>query len=559
MVKLISFDEASRKSLERGVNILADVVRVTLGPKGRNVILEKKFGAPEIVNDGATIAKEIELSNPMENTGAQLLKEVAEKTGDVAGDGTTTACLLAQAMILEGLKNVTAGANPINLRRGMERAVQYLVQKIGEISQPVSGAMITQVATVSAGNDPEIGEMIGQAMAKVGNDGVITVEESKSLVTELEVVEGMELDRGYLSPYLVTDQERMVTEYEYARLLITDKKISSVADLVPILEKVSRAGQPLLIIAEDVDGEALATLVVNKMRGVLNVCAIKAPSFGDRRKAMLEDIAILTNGQLISEDIGLKLDQVQLEMLGSARQVTVSKDTTVIVAGQDTQNHVQMRVAQIRQQLAETDSDYDKEKLQERIAKLAGGVAVIKVGAATETELKDKKLRIEDALHATRAAVEEGIIPGGGVTLVHLAKQLPALAQSLTDPELQTGVDIVTRALHYPLQQIATNSGVAGAIVVEKVRQLDLPMGYNALTDTYEDMIAAGIIDPAKVTRTALENAASVAGMFLTTEALVVEKPEPKSAPTPGAGGMGGMPGMGGMGGMPGMGGMGMM
>ncbi|WP_247214937.1 chaperonin GroEL [Synechococcus sp. C9] len=541
MVKLISFDEASRKALERGVNTLADVVRVTLGPRGRNVILEKKFGAPEIVNDGATIAKEIELSNPMENTGAQLLKEVAEKTGDVAGDGTTTACLLAQAMILEGLKNVTAGANPISLHRGMERAVQYLVQKIAEISQPVSGTMITQVATISAGNDPEVGDMIGQAMAKVGKDGVITVEESKSLVTELEVVEGMEIDRGYISPYLVTDQERMVAEYEYARLLITDKKISSVADLVPILEKVSRAGQPLLIIAEDVDGEALATLVVNKLRGVLNVCAIKAPSFGDRRKAMLEDIAILTNGQFISEDIGLKLDQVQLEMLGSARRVTVSKDKTVIVAGQDTQTQVQQRIAQIRQQLAETDSEYDREKLQERIAKLAGGVAVIKVGAATETELKEKKLRIEDALHATRAAVDEGIIPGGGATLVHLAKQLPTLAQSFSDPEMRTGVDIITRALSYPLQQIATNSGVTGAIVVEKVRQMELPMGYNALTDSYEDLIAAGIIDPAKVTRTALENAASVAGMFLTTEALVVEKPEPKPAPNPGAGGMGGM------------------
>ncbi len=541
MVKLISFDEASRKALERGVNTLADAVRVTLGPRGRNVILEKKFGAPEIVNDGATIAKEIALSNPMENTGAQLLKEVAEKTGDVAGDGTTTACLLAQAMILEGLKNVTAGANPMSLRRGMERAVQYLVQKIAEISQPVSGSMITQVATISAGNDPEVGDMIGQAMSKVGKDGVITVEESKSLVTELEVVEGMEIDRGYISPYLVTDQERMVAEYEYTRLLITDKKISSVADLVPILEKVSRAGQPLLIIAEDVDGEALATLVVNKMRGVLNVCAIKAPSFGDRRKAMLEDIAILTNGQFISEDIGLKLDQVQLDMLGSARRVTVSKDKTVIVAGQDTQTQVQQRIAQIRQQLAETDSEYDREKLQERIAKLAGGVAVIKVGAATETELKEKKLRIEDALHATRAAVDEGIIPGGGATLVHLAKQLATLAQSMSDPEMRTGVEIVSRALSYPLQQIATNSGVTGAIVVEKVRQMDLPMGYNALTDTYEDLIAAGIIDPAKVTRTALENAASVAGMFLTTEALVVEKPEPKPAPNPSAGGMGGM------------------
>ncbi len=543
MVKLICFDEASRKALERGVNTLADAVRVTLGPKGRNVILEKKFGAPEIVNDGATIAKEIELSNPMENTGAQLLKEVAEKTGDVAGDGTTTACLLAQAMILEGLKNVTAGANPISLRRGMERAVHHLVERIGAISQPVTGDMVTQVATLSAGNDPEVGEMIGQAMAKVGKDGVITVEESKSLQTELEVVEGMEIDRGYLSPYLVTDQERMVAEYENVRLLITDRKISTINDLVPILEKVSRAGQPLLIVAEDVEGEALATLVVNKMRGVLNVCAIKAPSFGDRRKAMLEDMAILTNGQFISEDIGLQLDRVQVEMLGTARRVTVSKDKTVIVAGQDTQTQVQNRIAQIRQQLAETDSEYDREKLQERIAKLAGGVAVIKVGAATETELKDKKLRIEDALHATRAAVEEGIIPGGGAALVHLAKELLPLAQTYDDLEMRTGVDIVARALNYPLQQIATNSGVTGAIVVEKVRQLDLPMGYNAVTDRYEDLIAAGIIDPAKVTRTALENAASVASMFLTTEALVVEKPEPKPAPAPGGGG-----GMGGMG-----------
>ncbi|MEN9273572.1 MAG: chaperonin GroEL [Gloeomargarita sp. DG02_4_bins_56] len=543
MVKLICFDEASRKALERGVNTLADAVRVTLGPKGRNVILEKKFGAPEIVNDGATIAKEIELSNPMENTGAQLLKEVAEKTGDVAGDGTTTACLLAQAMILEGLKNVTAGANPISLRRGMERAVHHLVERIGAISQPVTGDMVTQVATLSAGNDPEVGEMIGQAMAKVGKDGVITVEESKSLQTELEVVEGMEIDRGYLSPYLVTDQERMVAEYENVRLLITDRKISAINDLVPVLEKVSRAGQPLLIVAEDVEGEALATLVVNKMRGVLNVCAIKAPSFGDRRKAMLEDMAILTNGQFISEDIGLQLDRVQVEMLGTARRVTVSKDKTVIVAGQDTQTQVQNRIAQIRQQLAETDSEYDREKLQERIAKLAGGVAVIKVGAATETELKDKKLRIEDALHATRAAVEEGIIPGGGAALVHLAKELLPLAQTYDDLEMRTGVDIVARALNYPLQQIATNSGVTGAIVVEKVRQLDLPMGYNAVTDRYEDLIAAGIIDPAKVTRTALENAASVASMFLTTEALVVEKPEPKPAPAPGGGG-----GMGGMG-----------
>ncbi|MEN9258805.1 MAG: chaperonin GroEL [Gloeomargarita sp. SRBZ-1_bins_9] len=537
MVKLVSFDEAARQSLERGVNAVADAVRVTLGPRGRNVVLEKKFGVPEVVNDGATIAKEIELSHPMENTGAQLLKEVAEKTADVAGDGTTTACLLAQAMILEGMKNVSAGSNPINLKRGIDRAVQYLVEKIKEVSRPVEGEMVKQVATISAGNDAEVGQMIYEAMEKVTKDGVITVEESKSLQTELEVVEGMEIDRGYISPYLVTDQENMVAEYENVRLLITDKKISAVADLIPLLEKISRLGQPLLIIAEDVEGEALATLVVNKMRGVLNVCAIKAPSFGDRRKAMLEDIAILTNGQFLSEDLGFKLDQVQPDMLGTARRVTVSKDRTVIVAGQDTQRQVQARIAQLKQELAETDSEFDREKLQERIAKLAGGVAVIKVGAATETELKEKKLRIEDALHATRAAVEEGIIPGGGATLVHVAKGLPDLAASLPDAEMRTGVDIVARAVTYPLRQIADNSGVNGAIVVEKVRQLDLPMGYNAVTGNYEDLIAAGIIDPAKVTRTALENAASIAGMFLTTEALVVEKPEPKPARKPGPGG----------------------
>ncbi|MEN9207961.1 MAG: chaperonin GroEL, partial [Gloeomargarita sp. GMQP_bins_14] len=487
MVKLVSFDEAARQSLERGVNAVADAVRVTLGPRGRNVVLEKKFGVPEVVNDGATIAKEIELSHPMENTGAQLLKEVAEKTADVAGDGTTTACLLAQAMILEGMKNVSAGSNPINLKRGIDRAVQYLVEKIKEVSRPVEGEMVKQVATISAGNDAEVGQMIYEAMEKVTKDGVITVEESKSLQTELEVVEGMEIDRGYISPYLVTDQENMVAEYENVRLLITDKKISAVADLIPLLEKISRLGQPLLIIAEDVEGEALATLVVNKMRGVLNVCAIKAPSFGDRRKAMLEDIAILTNGQFLSEDLGFKLDQVQPDMLGTARRVTVSKDRTVIVAGQDTQRQVQARIAQLKQELAETDSEFDREKLQERIAKLAGGVAVIKVGAATETELKEKKLRIEDALHATRAAVEEGIIPGGGATLVHVAKGLPHLAASLPDAEMRTGVDIVARAVTYPLRQIADNSGVNGAIVVEKVRQLDLPMGYNAVTGNYED------------------------------------------------------------------------
>lgn len=562
MAKLVAFDEESRRALERGVNALADAVRITLGPKGRNVVLEKKYGAPQIVNDGVTIAKEIELEDPLEQTGAQLIREVAAKTKDIAGDGTTTATVLAQAMIREGLKNVAAGSNPVSLRRGMEKTIVRLAQEIQAIAKPVTGEVIAQVATVSAGSDEEVGAMIAEAMDRVGRDGVITVEESKSLTTELEVVEGMQIDRGYISPYFVTDNERMIADYENARILITDKKISSIQDLVPVLEKIARAGQPLLIIAEDVDGEALAALVVNKMRGVLNAAAIKAPSFGDRRKAMLQDIAVVTGGQLISEDIGLSLDTATLEMLGTARKVTLTKDTTTIVAEVSDRNKadIDKRVAQIRQELERTDSDYDKEKLQERLAKLAGGVAVIKVGAATETELKDRKLRIEDALNATKAAVEEGIIPGGGATLIHLAKKVQEVKAQLNSEE-QIGADIIAKALEAPLRQIADNAGLEGSVIVEKVRDMDDNIGYNVLTDQFEDMIASGIVDPAKVVRSALQDAASVASMVLTTEAVIAEIPEKQPAGgAPDMGGMGGM-GMGGMGGMGmgGMGGMGMM
>ncbi len=538
MAKIVSFNEESRRALERGVNALADAVRITLGPKGRNVLLEKQYGAPQIVNDGITVAKEIELEDPLENTGARLIQEVASKTKDIAGDGTTTATVLAQALIREGLKNVAAGANPVAVRRGIDKTIAHLVKEIQTMAQPVAGSAIAQVATVSAGNDDEVGEMIAQAMDKVTKDGVITVEESKSLTTELEVVEGMQIDRGYISPYFVTDNERLVVEYENPRILITDKKISSIQDLIPVLEKVARAGQPLLIIAEDLDGEALATLVVNKARGVLNAAAIKAPGFGDRRKAMLQDIAVLTGGQMISEEVGLSLDIVSLEMLGTARKVTIDKDTTTIVAGETTDD-VQKRVAQIRRQLEETDSDYDKEKLQERIAKLAGGVAVIKVGAATETELKDRKLRIEDALNATKAAVDEGIVPGGGTTLIRLIPKIADIKGSL-DAEEQIGADIVAKSLEAPLRQMADNAGVEGSVIVEKVRESDVNIGYNAATNEFEDLIAAGIIDPAKVVRSALQNAGSIAGMVLTTEALVVEKPEKKSA-APDMGGMGGM------------------
>ncbi|MBE9222857.1 chaperonin GroEL [Cyanobacterium stanieri LEGE 03274] len=553
MSKIVSFREESRRALEEGVNALANAVKVTLGPKGRNVLLERKFGAPEIVKDGISVAKEVELENPSQNAGARLVREVASKTNDVAGDGTTTATVIAQAMIHEGLKNVTAGANPVALRRGMDKAIALAVKEISAMAQPVQGDVIAQVASVSAGNDQEIGDMIAHAMDKVTKDGVITVEESKSLATELEVVEGMQLDRGYMSPYFITDQEKQIVELENALILVTDKKINAIADLVPVLEEVARAGAPLLIIAEDIEGEALATLVVNKARGVLNVAAIKAPSFGDRRKAMLEDIAILTGGRVISEDIGLTLDTVKLDELGKARKVTIVKDNTTIVADAGNTADVQKRVAQIRKQLEETDSEYDAEKLQERIAKLAGGVAVIKVGAATETDLKERKLRIEDALNATKAAVEEGIVPGGGTTLIHMASKISAFKDTLSNEEEKVGAEIVIKALEAPLRQIATNAGVEGSVVVEKVRESANNIGYNALTGVYEDLISAGIVDPAKVVRSSLQNAGSIAGMVLTTEALVVEKPAPE-APAPDMGGMGGMgmPGMGGMG-MPGM------
>lgn len=556
MAKIIVFSDEARQSLADGINQLADAVRVTLGPKGRNVLLEKSYGAPQIVNDGVTIAKEIDLANPLHNAGAQLLKEVTSKTNDVAGDGTTTAAILAQVMVKEGLKLLSSGVNPVGLRRGIDKTVAHLVAKITDLAKPVEDSKtISDVAAVSAGNDPEVGQMIATAMDSVGREGVITVEESKSMETELEVVEGMQFDRGYISPYFATDMERMVAEFESPYLLITSGKVGSIQDLIPILEKVAREGRPLVIIAEDVEGEALATLVVNRLRGVLNVAAVKAPSFGDRRKAMLEDIATLTGGQMIAEEIGLKLDTATLEMLGQARKVSITKDTTTIVATGETAAAVGRRVAQIRKQLAQTDSEYDQEKLQERIAKLSGGVAVIKVGAATETELKDRKLRIEDALNATRAAVEEGIVPGGGSTLLHLSKTIPAFKESLS-PDEQLGANIVAKALEAPLSQIATNAGLEGSVIVERVREKDPSIGYDALQELYVDMLAHGIADPAKVTRTALQNAASIAGMYLTTEVLVVEKPEPKSAAPAGGGGMGGMGGGMGMG-MPG--GMGMM
>ena len=550
MAKIVSFNEKSRRALEKGVNALADAVKITLGPKGRNVLLEKKYGAPQIVNDGITVAKEIELEDPLENTGARLIQEVASKTKDIAGDGTTTATVIAQALIKEGLKNVAAGANPVALKRGLDKATAHLVAEIAKIAKPVTGDGIAQVATVSSGNDEEVGSMIAQAMDKVTKDGVITVEESKSLATELEVVEGMQLDRGYISPYFVTDQERQIIDFDNPLILITDKKISSIADLVPVLEKVARGGQPLLIVAEDVDGEALATLVVNKARGVLNVAAIKAPSFGDRRKQMLQDIAILTGGQMISEEVGLSLETVSEAMLGTASRVTIDKENTTIVSGGGTPEEIHKRVEQLRKQLAETDSEYDSEKLQERIAKLAGGVAVIKVGAATETELKDRKLRIEDALNATKAAVDEGIVAGGGTTLIYLAKKVLEFKAQLSNTEEKVAADIFAKALEVPLRQLADNAGVEGAVIVEKVKESDPNIGYNALTGQFQDLIAAGIIDPAKVVRSAVQNAASIAGMVLTTEALVVEKPEPEPPMPPGGGGMDPMGGMGGMGGM---------
>ncbi len=535
--KKILFDEQARHALERGVNTLADAVKVTLGPKGRNVVLEKKYGSPTITNDGVTIAKEIEVKDPFENMGAQLAKEVATKTNDIAGDGTTTATLLAQAMVREGLKNVAAGANPMGLKKGIEKAVSVVVDEIKKVSQKVDKKeSISQVAAISAG-DEEIGKLIAEAMEKVGNDGVITVEESKTMGTNLEVVEGMQFDKGYVSPYMVTDPERLEAVLDNPYILLTDKKINLIKDLLPILEKVMQRGKPLLLIAEDIEGEALATLVVNRLRGTLNIVAVKAPGFGDRREAMLADIAIVTGGQVISEKVGATLENTTLEMLGEARQVKVTKDETTIVDGKGDKKEITARIGQIKTQIKDTTSDYDKEKLQERLAKLSGGVAVIQVGAATETEMKEKKFRIEDALSATRAAVEEGVVPGGGVTLLQIA---PALDKVKESGDVATGISIVRKALTEPLKQIAQNAGVEGSIVVEKVSSMPAGQGYNALTGEYVDMVKAGIIDPAKVTRGALQNAASIAAMVLTTECVVAEIPEEKpAAPAMPGGGMG--------------------
>ncbi|MBM7865827.1 chaperonin GroEL [Heliobacterium gestii] len=541
MAKMIVFNEEARRSLEKGVNTLAEAVRVTLGPKGRNVVLEKKFGSPLITNDGVTIAKEIELENPIENMGAQLVKEVATKTNDVAGDGTTTATILAQAIIREGMKNVAAGANPMVLKRGIETAVEKAVAEIKAISKPVeSKEAIAQVAAISAG-DATIGSLIAEAMEKVGKDGVITVEESKGFTTDLEVVEGMNFDRGYISPYMITDPDKMEAVLNEPYILITDKKISSIKEILPVLERVVQSGKQLMIIAEDVEGEALATLVVNKLRGTFTCVAVKAPGFGDRRKAMLEDIAILTGGRVVSEEVGIKLDSATIDMLGRARQVRINKEETILVDGAGSADDIKARIAQIRRQHEESTSEFDKEKLQERLAKLAGGVAVIQVGAATETELKDKKLRIEDALNATRAAVEEGIVPGGGTALVSIQKALDSVEVPAGDQA--TGVAIIRRSLEEPLRQIANNAGYEGSVVVEKVKSLPIGQGFNAATEVYEDMIGAGIVDPAKVTRSALQNAASIAAMLLTTEAIVADKPEKKEGPAmpPGMGGMGGM------------------
>lgn len=540
MAKEIIFGEDARKALERGVNALADAVKVTLGPKGRNVVLDKKFGSPLITNDGVTIAREVELPNNFENMGAQLVKEVATKTNDVAGDGTTTATVLAQAMVREGLKNVAAGANPMFIKRGIELAVEKAAEEIKNQAKTIeSKESIAQVASVSA-NEPKIGELIADAMEKVGKDGVITVEESQGIGTSLEVVEGMNFDRGYISPYMITDTDKMEATLSDPYILVTDKKISAVADLLPILEKIVQTGKPLMIICEDLEGEALTTLVLNKLRGTLNVVAVKAPGFGDRRKAMLEDIAILTNGTVITDDLGLKLDKATVEMLGSARQVRVKKEETIIVGGAGEQDNITARVAQIRRQIEDTTSEFDKEKLQERLAKLAGGVAVINVGAATEVEMKDKKLRIEDALNATRAGVEEGIVAGGGACLVDLIPALQNVTSTIADE--QTGINIVKRALEEPLRQIADNAGVEGSVIVEKVRSKEVGVGYNALTGEFVDMIASGIVDPAKVTRSALQNAASIAAMILTTETLVSDLPEEKG--DAGMAGMGGMPPM---------------
>jgi len=539
MAKQIIYGEQSRQAILRGVNQLADAVKVTLGPKGRNVVLDKKFGSPTITKDGVTVAKEIDLKDPLENMGAQMVREVASKTSDTAGDGTTTATVLAQAIYREGARNVVAGANPMELKRGIEKAVEAVVEEIKKMSRPVSGNMVAQVGTISANNDETIGKIIADAMEKVGKDGVITVEEAKTLETSLDVVEGMQFDRGYLSPYFVTDAERMEVVLENPVVLIHEKKISSMKDLLPVLEQVARLGKPLLIIAEDVEGEALATLVVNKLRGTLHAAAVKAPGFGDRRKAMLEDIAILTRGKAITEDLGIKLESLKLEDLGTAKKITIDKDNTTIVEGAGTKAAIEGRVKQLRAQIEETTSDYDREKLQERLAKLVGGVAVIKVGAATETEMKEKKARVEDAMHATKAAVEEGIVPGGGVALLRGTKALEGL--KLEHDQL-VGLQIVRRALEEPMRWIAQNAGAEGSIVVSKVREMKQDEGFNAQTDTYEDLVKAGVIDPAKVVRSALQNAASIASLLLTTEALVSEIPEEKKeAPAMPHGGMGGM------------------
>ena len=548
MAKQLQYSEQARGAILKGVNQLADAVKATLGPKGRNAILDKKFGAPTITKDGVTVAKEIELKNPYENMGAQLVREVASKTSDVAGDGTTTATVLAQAIFREGVKNITAGGNPMEIKRGIDKAVEAAVDQLKKISKPCqSKKEISQIGSISANNDQTIGDLIAEAMDKVGKDGVITVEEAKSMTTALDVVEGMQFDRGYISPYFVTNAERMEASVEDAFLLINEKKISAMKDLLPLLEQVAKMGKPLVIIAEDVEGEALATLVVNKLRGTLNVAAVKAPGFGDRRKAMLEDIATLTGGQVISEEVGLKLENVKLTDLGRAKRVNIDKENTTIVEGAGDPKRIEGRVKQIKTQIEETTSDYDREKLQERLAKLVGGVAVINVGAATETEMKEKKARVEDALHATKAAVEEGIVPGGGVALLRCIAALQKLKLS---HDQQVGVNIVTRALEEPLRQISSNAGVEGSIIVEKVKGEETNRGFNAANDEFVDMVEAGVIDPTKVARCALQNAASVSGLMLTTEVMVTDIPEPKAdAPMPGGHdhGMGGMGGMGGM------------
>jgi chaperonin GroEL len=541
MSKELHFNVEARSALKRGVDQLAEAVKVTLGPKGRNVVIEKKFGSPTITKDGVTVAKEVELADAIENIGAQMVKEVATKTSDLAGDGTTTATVLAQAIFREGLKNVTAGANPMAIKRGIDKAVSTIVEELRRISVPTAGKKeIAQVGSISANNDPEIGDLIAEAMEKVGKDGVITVEEAKGLETTLETVDGMQFDRGYVSPYFVTDPEKMEAVLEDAMILIHDKKISSMKDLLPVLEKVAQLGRPLLIIAEDIEGEALATLVVNKLRGTLRVCAVKAPGFGDRRKAMLQDVAVLTGGKVVSEEVGFKLENAVVSDLGRAKRIVVDKDNTTLIDGAGAQEEIEGRVKEIRVAIDKSTSDYDKEKLQERLAKIAGGVAVINVGAATESEMKEKKARVEDALHATRAAVEEGIVPGGGVALIRAQRSLKNM--KLEEHDEQVGVDIIRKAIEEPLRMIVQNAGGEGSIVLEKVREAKSDnFGYNALTDTYEDLVQAGVIDPTKVTRTALQNAASIAGLLLTTEALVVEKKEKESAAPAAPGGMGGM------------------